>query len=72
VVDGIGALRTHASSAHSEGRKGYKLEARHARLAVNAAHSVATFVLETWDKRVATKAGRQTPAPQSAHARSAG
>ena len=24
VVDGIGALRTHASSAHSEGRKGYK------------------------------------------------
>jgi Abortive infection C-terminus len=32
VVDGIGALRTHASSAHSEGRKGYKLEPRHARL----------------------------------------
>lgn len=53
VVDGIGALRTHASSAHSEGRKGYKLEPRHARLAVNAAHSVATFILETWDKRAA-------------------
>lgn len=51
VVDGIGALRTHASSAHSEGRKGYRLEPRHARLAVNAAHSVATFILETWDKR---------------------
>lgn len=51
VVDGIGALRTHASSAHSEGRKGYKLEPRHARLAVNAAHTVATFVMETWDKK---------------------
>lgn len=55
VVDGIGALRTHASSAHSEGRKGYKLEPRHARLAVNAAHSVATFILETWDKRAVAK-----------------
>lgn len=58
VVDGIGALRTHASSAHSEGRKGYKLEPRHARLAVNAAHSVATFILETWDKRTSDKAAR--------------
>lgn len=51
VVDGIGALRTHASSAHSEGRKGYRLEPRHARLAVNGAHTVATFVMETWDKK---------------------
>lgn len=55
VVDGIGALRTHAGSAHSEGRKGYKLEPRHARLAVNAAHTVATFVMETWDKKEAAK-----------------
>jgi hypothetical protein len=51
VVDGIGALRTHAGSAHSEGRKGYKLEPRHARLAVNSAHTVATFIMETWDKK---------------------
>ncbi|WP_233250442.1 abortive infection family protein [Acidovorax sp. HMWF018] len=51
VVDGIGALRTHASSAHSEGRKSYRLEPRHARLAVNGAHTVATFVMETWDKK---------------------
>ncbi|MGJ3701729.1 abortive infection family protein [Variovorax sp. AFSI2.2] len=54
VVDGIGALRTHASSAHSEGRKGYKLEPRHARLAVNAAHTVGAFVMETWDKKART------------------
>lgn len=56
VVDGIGALRTHAGSAHSEGRKGYKLEPRHARLAVNAAHTVATFIMETWDKKSAKRA----------------
>lgn len=55
IVDGIGALRTHAGSAHSEGRKSYKLESRHARLAVNAAHTIATFVMETWDKKVAEK-----------------
>ena len=55
IVDGIGALRTHAGSAHSEGRKGYKLEPRHARLSVNAAHTVATFVMETWEKKVTKK-----------------
>lgn len=51
VVDGIGALRTHAGSAHSEGRKKYNLEPRHARLAVNSAHTVATFIMETWLKK---------------------
>ena len=55
IVDGIGALRTHAGSAHSEGRKSYKLEPRHARLSVNAAHTVATFVMETWDKKASSK-----------------
>ncbi len=42
TVDGITSLRTHASSAHGQGRSGYKLEPRHARLAVNAAHSVTS------------------------------
>jgi len=51
VVDGIGALRSHASSAHGAGRKSYKLEPRHARLAVHAAHTVTLFVLESWEKR---------------------
>lgn len=51
IVDGIGALRTHAGSAHSEGRKTYRLEPRHARLAVGAAHTIASFVLESWDKK---------------------
>ena len=51
VVEGIGALRTHASSAHGAGRKSYKLEPRHARLAIHAAHTVVLFALETWDKK---------------------
>lgn len=51
VVDGIGALRTHASSAHGAGKKQYKVEPRHARLAIHAAHTVALFILESW-KRV--------------------
>jgi hypothetical protein len=51
VVDGIGALRTHASSAHGAGKKGYKLEPRHARLAVHGAHTLALFILESWQKK---------------------
>lgn len=51
VVDGIGAFRTHAGSAHGRGRPAYAPAARHARLVVHAAHSVAVFVLETWEFR---------------------
>lgn len=51
VVHGVGALRTHASSAHGSGKKSYNVESRHARLAIHAAHTVVLFILETWDKR---------------------
>lgn len=51
IVSGIGALRSHASSAHGSGRKIYKLESRHARLSVHAAHTAALFILESWDKK---------------------
>ena len=51
IVDGIGAFRTHASSAHGEGRVMYKLKPRHARLAIHSAHTIAIFVLETWDEK---------------------
>jgi hypothetical protein len=51
VVHGIGALRTHASSAHGAGRKAYRLEGRHARLAVHAAHTLSLFILESWDHK---------------------
>lgn len=55
VVDGIGAFRTHASSAHGQGRKVYNLKSRHARLAIHSAHTIALFVLETWDERKSQK-----------------
>jgi hypothetical protein len=51
ITEGIGALRTHASSAHGAGKKVYKLEPRHARLAIHSAHTVALFVLESWRKK---------------------
>lgn len=51
VVDGIGAFRTHASSAHGQGRKLYTIKPRHARLAIHSAHTLALFVMETWDEK---------------------
>jgi hypothetical protein len=51
VIDGIGSLRTHAGSAHGRGRKRYQIAPRHARLAINAAHTFCAFILETWDDR---------------------
>ena len=48
IVDGVGALRTHAGSAHGRGKKGYEIQPRHARLAVYAAHTLVLFALETW------------------------
>jgi hypothetical protein len=51
VVDGVGCFRTHAGSAHGRGRRVYQPTGRHARLAIHAAHTLATFVLETWASR---------------------
>jgi hypothetical protein len=53
AVSGIAALRTHASAAHAPGRRRYKLQPRHARLAVHGAHTVAAFILESWQHRKA-------------------
>lgn len=52
IADGVAALRTHQGSAHgrSEARS-YRLTSRHSRLAVHAAHTMAMFVLETWEVR---------------------
>ena len=52
TVNGIGALRTHASSAHGSGKKAYVLKPRHARLAVHSAHTLATFVFESWQEKI--------------------
>ncbi len=51
VVDGIGALRTHTSSAHGRGKTRYRLKPRHARLAIHSAHTLATFIIESWDEK---------------------
>lgn len=51
VVDGIGSLRTHVGSAHGRGRRVYRLQTRHARLAIHASHTSVSFFLETWDER---------------------
>jgi len=51
IVDGISAFRTHTGSAHGRGRKSYRISGRHARFVVHAAHSLATFIIETWDDR---------------------
>ncbi len=51
VAHGIGSLRTHASSAHGAGKTQYRLEPRHARLAIHSAHTLCLFLLESWSKR---------------------
>jgi len=51
TVSGIGALRTHASAAHAEGRTRYNIKPRHARLAVHAAHTASIFIIESWDEK---------------------
>jgi hypothetical protein len=51
IAAGVGPLRTHEGSAHGHANKSYRIEARHARLAVHAAHTMALFILETWEAR---------------------
>jgi hypothetical protein len=48
VMSGVGDLRTHAGSAHGRGDEAFRVEPRHARLAVHAAHTLTHFMLETW------------------------
>jgi Abortive infection C-terminus len=47
VAAGIGAFRTHAGDAHGQGRNSYNVKPRHARLAIHAAHTLVTFLIET-------------------------
>lgn len=58
IANGIAAVRSHAGSAHGHAdgafensRKSYRIHSRHARLCVHAAHTMALFVLETWEAR---------------------
>lgn len=49
IMNGIAAIRTHASSAHGRGKEFNIPEIRQAMLVVNAAHSLAVYILETWE-----------------------
>ncbi|MEW5980193.1 MAG: abortive infection family protein [Acidobacteriota bacterium] len=47
VVTGVGALRTHAGTAHGTGPDRLALTNDQARLAVNAAGAAASYLMET-------------------------
>jgi hypothetical protein len=51
VAKGIGALRTHGGDAHGRERGFRRIDARIARLGINAAGSVALFFIETWEQQ---------------------
>ncbi|MFS4438625.1 abortive infection family protein [Paracoccaceae bacterium GXU_MW_L88] len=51
VVDGIGSLRTHGGDAHGKRAGTKRVDARIARLAVNASSVLCLFLIETWQKK---------------------
>ena len=51
MVQGIGALRTHAGDAHGRERGFKRIDARIARLAIHSASSAALFIIETWQQK---------------------
>ena len=55
VVQGIGALRTHAGDAHGREKGFRRIDARIARLAIHAAGAAALFLIETWQHKFPTK-----------------
>lgn len=55
ACQGIGSIRTKSSSAHGKGAKNYRLEERHARLAIGAATTISIFLIETFQNRFANK-----------------
>jgi uncharacterized protein YfkK (UPF0435 family) len=50
IVVGVGELRNKFGDAHGKGKAGLKPDFLHARLAVNLAGTMATFLLESWEK----------------------
>jgi hypothetical protein len=51
VAKGIGALRTHSGDAHGREKGFRRIDPRIARLAINAASSLALFLIETWERQ---------------------
>ena len=48
IVEGVGAFRTHAGSAHGRGPMPPTITSRDARLAIHAAHTLAVYIMEVW------------------------
>lgn len=55
VVQGVGALRTHAGDAHGREKGFRRIDARIARLAIHSAGSASLFLIETWQYKFPTK-----------------
>jgi hypothetical protein len=51
VIQGVGALRTHAGDAHGRERGYARVDARIGRLSIHAASTVALFLIETWQRK---------------------
>lgn len=51
VIDGLAGIRDKASSAHGRGLAPYRVEVRHARLALDAATTFCNFLIDTWECR---------------------
>jgi hypothetical protein len=51
VTKGIGSLRTHAGDAHGRERGYRRVDSRISRFAINAASSIALFLIETWERK---------------------
>lgn len=51
IVNGLGTVRNRDGDAHGPGRKGYRAMTRHAELAVNAAGTMACFLIATAEHR---------------------
>jgi hypothetical protein len=57
VVQNLGVLRTRFSTAHGRGPSQKPMSPSHARLAVNTAGSVSTFLMEQWHDTQLSKIG---------------
>ena len=55
VVNELGSLRNRLSDAHGQGKHPVKPGVRHAELAVNLAGSIALFLVDTFNARVAAE-----------------
>lgn len=77
VIDGLAGIRDKASSAHGRGLRPYKLEPRHAYMAIGAAETFCGFIVDTWlarreplpPKLTGSKAERGDGSPRRAQLR---